>query len=148
MPSNIPSYVYSLFAALIVGTIVVSVCSVAMANVKIKAETAQLENINEYVAAQSMTLLSHSTGKNQNDTLILELPSQVGNQRFWILISNDTSGAWVSSGYGITTNINQAKFAIPAQVWASGVYVSGSGRAVLECSSQNNVVTLKLTSEA
>jgi hypothetical protein len=149
MPSNIPGYVYSLFAALIVGIIVVSACSVAMANIKVRAETTQLANINEYVAAQSIALLAHSTGSNQNSTQILELPSQVGNQRFWVLISNDINGAWVSSGYGVTANTNQAKFAIPAQVLASGVYVSGSnGRAVLECSSQNNVVTLKLTSEA
>jgi hypothetical protein len=147
MPSNIPSYVYSLFAALIVGTILVTTCSVAMANVKNKAETQQLQNLDEYVAAQSLSLIADSTRENQNSTQTLDVPSQIGNQRFWISISNDTQGAWVQAGFGTTAYLSQPKFYIPAQIAASGLYISGSGRLVLECSSINQVVTLKLVSE-
>jgi hypothetical protein len=147
MPSNIPGYVYSLFAALIVGTILVTTCSVAMANVKFKAETQQLQNIDEYVAAQSLLLISDSTGGNQNRTQTLDVPSQIGNQRFWILISSDNAGAWVQAGFGTTANLSQPKFFIPAQITASGLFVSGSGRAVLECNSTGQGVTLKLESE-
>jgi hypothetical protein len=147
MPSIIPSYVYSLFAALIVGTIIVSTCSVAMANIKNKAETQQLQNLDQYVASQSLSLIADSNHANQNSTQLLDFPSQIGSQRFWILISNDASGAWVQSGFGTTANLSQPKFYIPAQISASGLYVSGAGRALLECSTENQAVTLKLISE-
>jgi hypothetical protein len=148
MPSNIPSYVYSLFAALIVGTIIVSSISISMANMKNKAENQQLTNINEYVATQSLSLLTQTTqNQNQNSSQLIEIPSQIGNQRFWICIANDSSGAWVESGFGTTVNLCQPKFSIPAQVAASGIFVSGSGRACLKCYYQNQSVALTLTSE-
>ncbi len=117
MPSNIPSYVYSLFAALIVGTIIVSSISISMANMKNKAENQQLNNIDEYVATQSLNLLTHVVqAQNQNSSQLLEIPSQIGNQRFWICIENDSSGAWVQTGFGTTVNLSQPRFSIPAQV--------------------------------
>jgi hypothetical protein len=146
MPSTIPGYVYSLFAALIVGTIIVSTCSVSMGNIKAKAETQQLTNLNQYVAAQSLSLVADSN-VNQNSTQTLDFPQQIGNQRFWVYLSSDSSGAWVQSGFGATANLNQPKFYIPGQIEASGLYVSGVGSAVLVCSLENQVVTLKLESE-
>ena len=67
MVTIIPSYVYSIFAALIVGTIIVSSCSVSMVNIKNEAKNQQLANIDEYVAAQSLILITHVTqdGKTQ-----------------------------------------------------------------------------------
>ena len=148
MPSNIPSYVYSLFAALIVGTIIVSSISISMANMKNKAENQQLNNIDEYVATQSMNLIVHvMQAQNQNSSQLLEIPSQIGNQRFWICIENDSSGAWVQAGFGTTVNLSQPRFSIPAQVEASGIFVSGSGRACLQCSFQNQSVSLTLTGD-
>jgi hypothetical protein len=148
MPSNIPSYVYSLFAALIVGTIIVSSISISMANIKNKAENQQLANIDEYVATQSLSLLTHAPrNQDQNESQLLEIPTQIGNQRFWVCIANDSSGAWVETGFGTTVNLSQPRFSIPAQVVASGIFVSGSGRAFLKCSYQNQTVILTLTSE-
>ena len=100
MPSIIPGYVYSLFAALLVGAIIVYSCSLVSLNIKNQAANQQLKNIDEYIAAQSLTLLSHTTQDNQNTTQFLDIPSQIGNQIFWIKISNDSSGAWVESGFG------------------------------------------------
>ncbi|MCX6643943.1 MAG: hypothetical protein NT043_01870 [Candidatus Bathyarchaeota archaeon] len=75
MPSIIPSYVYSLFAALIVGAIIVSSCSLSMVNIKNEAENQQLTNIDEYVATQSLTLLTRASENNQNTTQLLDIPS-------------------------------------------------------------------------
>ena len=147
MPSIIPSYVYSLFAALMVGIIIVIACSVVTAGVKINADNQQLTNINEYVATQSLTLLSHATYDNQNITQTLDIPSQVGNQRFWIKIANDSSTAWVESGFGATVLSSDLRIEMPAKVAASGSFVSGSGRPVLECNYQNQIATLTLTYE-
>ena len=75
MPSIIPGYVYSLFAALIVGAIIVYACSLSTLNIKNQATNQQLKNIDEYVATQSLTLLSHTTEDNQNTTQFLDIPS-------------------------------------------------------------------------
>lgn len=147
MPSIIPGWVYSLFAALVVGVIIVSGCSLATVNVKNEAEKQQLTNIDEYVAAQSLTLLSHVTQDNQSVTQFLDLPSQVGNQVYWISISNDSFGAWVDSGFGLTATLNESGISIPAQVAATGVFVSSYGRPVLECQCVNQSVSLTLKSE-
>ena len=147
MPSIIPGYVYSIFAALIVGAIIVYSCSISTLNIKNQATNQQLKNIDEYVATQSLTLLSRTTENNQNTTQFLDIPSQIGNQRFWIRIANDSSGAWVESGFGTTVTPNQPQVNIPAQVVASGTFISGSGRAVLQCHFENQIATLTLTSE-
>jgi len=146
MVTIIPSYVYSIFAALIVGAIIVSSCSLSMVNVKNEAESQQLANIDEYVAAQSLTLITHVTEDGQNATQFLDLPSQIGNQEYSICIANDSSSAWVESGFGAAVQ-SQPQIYIPAEINASGTFVSGLGRAFLQCYYQNQTVTLKLISE-
>jgi hypothetical protein len=146
MPSIIPSYVYSLFAAIIVGTIIVYSCSLSTLNIKNEAQNQQLLNIDKYVAAKSLSLLTYSTEDNQNTTQFLDLPSQIGNQIYWINISNDSSGAWVESGFGATVTLGQHRVSIPADIEASGAFVSGSGRAFLQRHTDNQTVILNLFS--
>jgi hypothetical protein len=147
MPTIIPGYVYSLFAALLVGAIVVYSCSLSTLNIKNQATNQQLKNIGEYVAAQSLSLLLHTTKDNQNTTQFLDIPSQVGNQIFWINLANDSSGAWVESGLGTAVTSSELHTTIPATVVASGIFISGSGKAFLQCHFENQSVTLTLTSE-
>jgi hypothetical protein len=147
MPSIIPGWVYSIFAALIVGTIIVYACSISTLNVKNQANSQQLKNIDEYVTTQSLSLLSHTTENKQNTTQFLDIPSSIGNQRFWIRIANDSLGAWVESGFGTTLSSNSVQMNIPANFDASGYFISGSGRAKLQCQFENQTATLTLTSE-
>jgi len=147
VPSIIPGYVYSIFAALIVGAIIVYACSISTLNVKNQANSQQLKNIEKYVATQILSLLSHTTENNQNTTQFLDIPSSIGNQRFWIRIANDSSGAWVQSGFGTTLSSNSLQMNLPANFDASGYFVSGSGRAKLQCQFENQTATLTLTSE-
>jgi hypothetical protein len=147
MPTIIPGYVYSLFAALIVGTIIVSSCSLSAANIKNQATTQQLKNIGEYAATQSLKLVSSTTEDNQNTTLNLDIPSQVGNQIFWIHLANDSSGVWIESGFGTIVTSSEIHVNIPATFVASGFFISGSGRAILHCHFENNIATLTLTTE-
>jgi hypothetical protein len=147
VPSIIPGWVYSIFAALIVGAIIVYSCSLASMNIKNQATNQQLTNIDEYLATQCLTVISHTTENNQNTTQYLDIPTQVGNQRFWIRIASDSSGAWVESGFGATASSSQPKMNIPAQVVASGTFVSGQGRPELQCHFENQTATLTLTSE-
>jgi hypothetical protein len=145
MPSIIPGYLYSIFASLIVGALIVVSCSAAMTHIRNEAVTQQLTNIDKYVAAQSLMLIAHTTQNGQNSTQAIQIPSQIGNERFWIRLTNDTSGGWVTSGFGVNINQNGSHVSIPAAVAASGTFVSGSGRPILSCYLQDNVINLVLT---
>jgi len=147
MPSIIPGYVYTLFAALVVGTILVSACTLATLNVKNEAVNQQLMNINQYVATQSIILLNYVAQNNQNITQTLNLPASVGNQIYWVSIDNDSSGAWVSSGFGSTAVITQQGMYIPVEVSASGVFVSSYGHPTLRCSCLSQSFSLTLSGD-
>jgi len=144
MPSIIPGYIYTLFAALIVGTIIISACTLATLNVKNEAINQQLTNMDQYVAAQSLMLLTGVAQADQNVTQVLDLPESVGNQIYWISIANDSSGAWVSSGFGSTAVTSQQGIPIPARVSASGVFVSSYGHPTLQCQYVNQSLILTL----
>jgi phosphodiesterase/alkaline phosphatase D-like protein len=145
MPSMIPSYVYTLFASIIVGTIVISACGLSTANLKHEAEKQQLSNISEYVATESLELISHATAENLTSTLHLNVPSLIGNQRYWIKIANDTAKSWVEVGFGTTAISSEQRTYIPSAVNASGTYTSGSGAAIVECYADSAGVHLTLS---
>jgi hypothetical protein len=146
MVTIIPGYLYSIFAALVVGAIIVSSISISMVSIKNEAENQQLANIDEYVAAQSLTLITHVTRDGQNSTQFLNLPSQIGNHEYSISIANDSFSAWVESGFGAVVQ-SQPQIYIPAEISASGTFVSGWGRAFLNCYYENQTIILTLTSE-
>ena len=147
MPSIVPSYIYVLFACVIVGTIVIAACGVATLSIKTNADQQQLSNIIQYVAAESNTLVLQATRDNANSTVYLNLPANVGNQKYWIQIENDSSRAWVTAGFGsIQANSNQRTY-IPAGVVASGLYTSHSGLAVLQCQTDGSNVNLTINGE-
>lgn len=145
MPSIIPGYVYSLFAALIVGTIIVCSCSAIMLNIKNRAETQQLNNINQYIATESLTLVSQTIDRNLNSTQYLSIPTQIGTQQYWVRIGNDSERTWIESGFGIATIQCQQDMTIPAKTSASGTFISSSGRAFLNCHIENQTIVLTLT---
>ncbi len=147
MPSIVPGYVYSLFAAVIVGTMIVFSCSVLASSVKNQAETQQLTNVEKYVATQSLKLITDALDNNVNSTQFLELPSAIGTQQYWIRIANDSQRVWVEAGFGTQLTKSQSNILIPAILSASGEFVSSSGRACLNCYVENQTLVLKLMGE-
>ena len=145
MPSIIPSYIYTLFASIIVGTIVISACGLSTANMKHEAEKQQLSNIAEYVATESLELIPHAVAENLTSTLYLNVPPLIGNQRYWIKIANDSAKTWVEAGFGTTAFSSEQRAYIPSEVAATGTYTSGSGAAILECYSDSSGVHLTLS---
>ena len=147
MPSIIPSYVYTLVASIIVGTIVVSVCGLSTLNIRANAEDQQLENIAKYIAVQSNELVLSATRDNVNSTVYLNVPSNIGNKQYWIQISNDTSKTWIEGGFGIAGVNGEKLTLIASQVNASGIYSSYSGKIVLECQIDSSGINLKIDGE-
>jgi hypothetical protein len=147
MPSNIPSYLYSLLASLLIGTILVTTVSVEALAIRNEAKTQQLKNVEQYVAAQALSLLSQTTLEGQSTTQYIEIPSAIGNERFWIQLTNNTQSAWVESGFGLNITSTDMTIDLPAKVTVSGSFISGSGRPLLQCHFENQIATLTLTQE-
>lgn len=145
MPSIIPSYIYTLFASIIVGTIVICACSLSTLNVRNEAEEQQLLNVAEYISTESLAVVSHAKTENSTSTLRLNVPSLIGDKRYWIQIANDSLRAWVEAGFGTIAQSSEHRIYIPAEVSASGTYISGSGAAILACYSDSSGVHLTLS---
>ncbi len=148
MPSIVPSYVYTLFASVAVGAMLICFSGLSTINVKHEAEKQQLRNIAEYIATKSSELISAKTVNNVTTSLTLNVPSLVGNQKYWIRLANDSSLAWVESGYGTIPQLVEQEVPIPFKVLAHGSYVSGSGAAVLECFANDTEICLELSGGA
>ncbi|MGF3522015.1 MAG: hypothetical protein ACQXXJ_02835 [Candidatus Bathyarchaeia archaeon] len=127
MPSIIPGYVYTLFASVIVGTLIVAACAFSVANVKREAEEQQLYSIAKYVAAKCVELTVSRQTENFTVTLRLDVPALIGNQRYCLHVANDSTRAWVEAGFGAVVLSGQRRVDIPVTVAASGTYISGSG---------------------
>jgi hypothetical protein len=128
-----------------VGTIVISACGLSTVNIKNEAEKQQLSNIAEYVATESLEVVSQATAENLTSTLHLDVPQLIGKQRYWIKMENDSAKAWVKVGFGTTVVSSEQLAYIPSEVAASGTYISGSGPAILECFSDTSGVQLTLS---
>ncbi len=144
MPSIIPSYVYTLFASILVGTIIISMVGLAVANVKREAEEQQLSTIAKYVAVKSMQLTTNAPADNLTSTISLDVPAAIGNQRYWIHIQNDSAKVWVEVGFGNTVMQNDITARIPSDLVASGTFISGSSVAFLDFISDSSGMHLTL----
>lgn len=144
MPSIIPSYVYTFFALTIVGTLLICTFSAFAVSVRQDVEKEQLKNLLEYVAAESCELISTVMANNSTITVRLNMPSLVGNQRYWIQLRNDSSLAWVEGGFGTSPAQTELCVFILGIVSASGQYVGGYGVAALECQVNGTTTCLNL----
>jgi hypothetical protein len=147
MPSIIPSYVYTLFASIIVGTLVISSCGLVIINVKAEAEMQKLINIADYVAAKSIKLASYIPADNLTLRTQLDIPSLIGGQRYWIQIKNSTLGVYVEAGFGVTPRLSPQRAYIASEAAASGSYVSGSGPVFIEFQSNSTGSYLTLNGD-
>jgi hypothetical protein len=137
---------YSLFASLIIGSILVCAVSVETMAIRSSVDQQQLENIQRYVAAQALTLIAQTTIDGQNSTVYLEIPLAIGNQRFYIRLQSDRDSARVTSGFDQNMTISYSNpTEVPVKVNAQGSFLSGSGRPFLECQNQNQTVTIILS---
>ncbi len=99
MPTIIPGYVYSIFASILVGAIIICAIGVVSTNIEQSTEKQQLSNLAGYVATKSLELIDQSIASNTNSTVQLNLPTSIGNQQYWISISNDSASTMGGSRF-------------------------------------------------
>jgi hypothetical protein len=130
---------------MIVGTLLIYACSISTLSTKNDAEQQQLKNLAEYVAAESCELVSAATVNNLTIKSTLSIPSVIGNQEYWIQLTNDMFKAWVEAGFGTSPHPTETRTSIPMKASASGHYTSGLGKAVLECHANGTGTYLELS---
>ena len=145
MPSITPSYVYTLFACMIVGTMLVCAFSASALNVKNEAEEQQIKKLATYVAAKGCELVSSAEENNLTAECSLNAPGFIGNRQYWIQMMNDSGVASVKTGFGTTPHATDYSVPMPVGVVASGTYTSGSGSLVLRCFIVGTTLYLQLS---
>jgi hypothetical protein len=148
LPSIIPSYVYTLFACMIVGALLICASGLSSINVKNEADMQELKNIADYVATASFELASSTKTNSLTTNLTLSIPSVVGNQRYWVQLDNDSFRSWVNVGFGTIPHQGGQRTYIPSKVAASGDYVSGAGIPVLTCYTDGSATYLEISEGA
>jgi hypothetical protein len=110
-------------------------------------EIEQLKNILDHVAAKGNELLTLVTTTNSTARTIIQLPSTIGNQEYWIRIRNDTTNAWIEGALGqISENRTTYRVFLPRKASTSGYYMGGYGSAMLECYMNGSILQLNLSS--
>ena len=145
MPSIIPSYIYAIFASVIISGLIIGASGAITLNIKHEAEVKQLINIADYVRTKSTDIISHQPQESLSSTSYLNIPTSIGNQRYWIKLSSDSSKAWITAGFGTVITSSDKQLEIPFDAFASGEYVSGSGFALLKCDSDGSTTRLVLS---
>lgn len=80
MPSIVPSYIYTLFATIIVGALIIGVCSLSAMNIRAEAEEQQLLNLARYVSTESLALVTCTKRNNATAQLELNVPAFIGEK--------------------------------------------------------------------
>jgi hypothetical protein len=144
VPSIIPSYVYTLFACMAVGALLIFASSMSLMTVKNKADVQKLKNIADSVATSALELVSQVKTHNLTINALLNIPVSVGNQRYWLQLGNDSFRSWVGIGFGTQPQSNEQRTYIPSMILASGTYVSGVGIPALRCYMNNSATFLEI----
>jgi hypothetical protein len=145
MPSIIPSYIYTIFASLIVSSLVIGMCGLEISDIKMRAEKQQLSNIADYVAAKTLELATSIVSNNVTCTLNLDVPNLVDNEVYWIRIANYSSKTWVEIGFGNVNFTGGEESEIPLEASASGVFISGLKPAFLHGYVYDQIIHLELS---
>ena len=147
MPSIASTHLYTFLAMGIVSTLLICSFSIYASTVRTIPEIEQLKNILDHVAAKGNELLTLVTATNSTVQTLIQLPSTLGRQGYWIRVRNDTSNAWVEGALGqIREDGTEHRVFFPRSVWASGRYIGGYGPAILECYMNGSIPQLNLSS--
>jgi hypothetical protein len=138
---------YTFIALVAIGTILIFSFSSYASTIRAAPEIESLQNILDHIAAEGNELITLVTTTNSTAHLIVQLPSAIGNQEYWIRVRNDSSKAWLEGGLGQIRNSETAyRVFFPEKMSTSGYYLGGYGPAILECYMNGSVPQLNLNS--
>ena len=137
MPSEVTNYFYTIIVMGTIAFIVTSAFNTHAAGIKITAETQELKNLLETVAAECAELIALTEATGATTKISMKIPVNIGEKYFWMRLRSDTSGAWIEGAFGAPLNGDpQHAVEIPGIVLVSGTYRGGYGTLSLSCTEQ------------
>lgn len=135
MPSIVPSYLYTFFAMMLVGILLIGTFNSFAVSLKQIPEEKMLRNILDYVAAKSIELINYVEVSDEEATAetFLDLPSSINHKQYWLRLNTNSKYAFIEAGFGSTPTQARFKVYLLAGVSASGQVVGGFGKALLVC---------------
>lgn len=134
MPSIVPSYLYTFFALMLVGTILIGTFNSFAASLRQIPEEKMLRNILEYVAAESLELINFVEASSEAFAeIVLKLPSSINHRQYWLRLGRDSAYTFIEAGFGAVPSEARFKAYLLANVSASGEIVGGYGKVLLTC---------------
>ena len=146
MPSIIPSYLYTFFALILVGTILIGTFGSFAVSLKQIPEEKMLKNIVDYVAAESMELINCVTTMSEEAAVkaVLNIPSTINHKQYWLRLNTNSEYTFVEAGFGTIPTKARFKIYLPADVLVSGEIIGGFGKALLTCQRTDSGIYLSL----
>jgi hypothetical protein len=145
VPTIAPNHIYAFFALIAVSSILISAFAAYATTLRTIPEIEQLENLISHIACEGYELITLTTVTNSTSELTLQLPTTIGNKRYWIRLCNESTKAWVEGALGDIHKFNvQNRIYLPKTVSASGNYSSSHGPASLECEINGSTIRLHL----
>lgn len=146
MPSIIPSYLYTFFALILVGTILIGTFGSFAVSLKQIPEEKMLKNILDYVAAESMELINCVTTMSEKATVkaVLNVPLTINHKQYWLRLNTNSEYAFIEAGLGAIPTRAHFKIYLSTGVSAYGEIIGGFGKALLTCQRTDSRIYLSL----
>ena len=147
MPSTIASHIYTMVALSAIAALLVATLNAYTTTLKTSSEIEQLKNLLSHVATKGNELLTVAKVTNSTTRAVVQLPTAIGYQQYWMRANNDSSNAWIEGSLGqIKSYSAPYRVFLPLGTSASGDFVGGYGAAVLDSYLNGSTPQLRLSS--
>jgi len=147
LPSITPAYLYTFAALIAISSLLTFSFTAYTSTLKTASETNKLKNVLEYVAAESIELLTLTKSTNATVEVFLQTPTTIGEKQYWLKFYNDSLKVWIEGGLGGTPVENSGiRVYLPSDVHAEGYYIGGYGALHLKCVLNGSTPCLQLSS--
>jgi len=135
MPSIVPSYLYTFFALMLVGTILIGTFNSFAVSLRRIPEEDMLKNVLDYVAAESLELINCVEASSSEATAeaVLNIPSSINHRQYWLRLGIDSEYVFIEAGFGAVPAEARSKIYLLANVFAYGEVIGGYGKVLLTC---------------
>ncbi|MEM2560914.1 MAG: hypothetical protein QXT06_01095 [Candidatus Bathyarchaeia archaeon] len=148
MPAITPSYLYTFFAILVVGSILTLTFMNYAESVMVSVDVKELRGVINNVAAKIAELVNIVEGGNIAARAIIQVPASSNGKQYWLRLTSEQCKVWVEGYFGESPLRSPClRTCIPVNASASGQYFGGYGAIILECCRFNGqiIVTISFT---
>jgi len=147
MPSTANNFLYSFITMIMVGAILTFTFASYVNPLREISEVNKLKEVLNQVAAEAEEALTTITECNTTLSIVIRLPSTIGDRDYWIRFSNDSSKAWLEGAFGRADGTEGQKYRVylPREATASGTFEGRYVLALLNCSLNRSIPQLTLS---